>query len=231
MNSPRTILVVEDDAAIRQGVVDALGFEGHPVIEASTGPKALEHADNPDLALVLLDLTLPGLDGLEVLPRIRQLRPNLPVIIMTARGSENDRVRGLKKGADDYVPKPFSIRELLARVEAVLRRSRPVQTTSSFNWGDLVFEPDQLRLSVGERSVDLTEKETSTLSYLCHHMGRIVGRDELLERVWQLPPQHIETRTIDMTLSRLREKLRSFGESIPNIETVRGQGYRLGSET
>jgi len=230
MNSPRTILVVEDDSAIRQGVVDALGFEGHPVLEASTGPKALEYVDEPDLALVLLDLTLPGLDGLEVLPRIRQVRPNLPVIIMTARGSENDRVRGLKKGADDYVSKPFSIRELLARVEAVLRRTRPVQTSSSFNWGELTFEPDQLRLSSQGKVVDLTEKETSTLSYLCHHMGRIVGRDELLERVWQLPAQHVETRTIDMTLSRLREKLRSFGETVPHIETVRGQGYRIGSD-
>jgi two-component system, OmpR family, alkaline phosphatase synthesis response regulator PhoP len=228
MNSPKTILVVEDDSAIRQGVVDALGFEGHPVLEASTGPSALEVLGNPDLALVLLDLTLPGLDGLEVLPRIREVLPNLPVIIMTARGSENDRVRGLKKGADDYVSKPFSIRELLARVEAVLRRSRPVQTSSIYEWGGLTFEPDQCRLSAQGKTVELTEKETNTLSYLCHHMGRIVGRDELLERVWQLPAKHVETRTIDMTLSRLREKIRSFGEDIPLIETVRGQGYRLG---
>src|SRR5437016_1675171 len=168
------IVVIEDEPAIRRGVVDALRATGYQVTEAADGAKGLEESQRRGVDLVLLDLLLPKRDGLDVLAELRKVRPTLPVIILTARGTEEDRVRGLKMGADDYVVKPFSAKELLARVEAVLRRSvdRPLEVTSARLGHAVVdFERREVRWSKDARS-ELSETEAGLLSFLVAHRKR-----------------------------------------------------------
>jgi DNA-binding response OmpR family regulator len=222
----RRVLVVEDDAAIREGVVDALAFAGFEPLAAGTFSDGLDQALRATIDLLLLDLVLPGGDGLALLADVRIARPTLPVILVTARGREEDRVRGLELGADDYVVKPFSIKELLARAAAVLRRSaeRPLDRPEvDFPGGTADLVRGELRFSDGERR-ELSELEGAVLRYLAANPSRVVSRNELLERVWRLPANRVRTRTIDMLIVRLREKLRD--ERV--IETVRGKGYRFG---
>jgi DNA-binding response OmpR family regulator len=227
----RKILVVEDDAAIRQGIVDALEFAGFTSIEASDGHKGLVLAREAECDLVLLDLVLPGPDGLEILKAVRLERPTLPVIIMTARGEEKDRVRGLQLGADDYVVKPFSVKELLARVSAVLRRSPERSddlTKIELPKGVADLARREVRFASGERE-ELTDREVALLKYLAANAGRAISRDEILTRVWRLDPRGIATRTIDMHMARLREKLRDDPDEPTVILTVRGTGYMFGA--
>lgn len=224
-------LVIEDDAAIRRGLVDALVFEGFETAEAPRGDTGLERALSDEFDLVLLDLVLPGRDGLDVLAEIRRQRPTLPVIILTARGEENDRVRGLRLGADDYVVKPFSVRELLARVSAVLRRSpeRPHAVREIvFETARVDLDRSEIVLAVGGRA-ELSERERELLRYLAANAERAISRDEILSRVWRLDPRGIETRTVDMHIARLREKLGDDPAAPRMILTVRGKGYKLGA--
>jgi len=225
------VVVVEDEPAIRRGVADTLRMSGYDVAEAGDGLKGLAEASRPDADLILLDLMLPKKDGLDVLRELRQVRPAVPVIILTARGSEDDRVRGLKMGADDYVVKPFSARELLARVEAVLRRSltRPAGAdVHRARLGQAVIDLERREVSWndGHRG-DLSETECAILTFLLSHRQRAVSREELLSRVWGIEPVGIETRTIDMHIARLRTKLRDpSGKTTPEaILTVRAHGY------
>ncbi len=223
------ILVVEDDAAIRQGIVDALQFVHYQTLEAGRGDSGLERALHEEYDLLLLDLVLPALDGLEILQRVRAARPTLPIIILTARGEETDRVRGLQLGADDYVVKPFSIKELLARVEAVLRRSpeRPLDIREiRIPAGVVDLARSEVRLDDGQR-VELSERERELFRYLASNPGRAVSRDELLSRIWQVDPSGIETRTVDMHIARLREKLQDDPALPRVIVTVRGKGYKF----
>ena len=180
------IVVVEDEPAIRRGVVDALRLTGYDVTEAADGAAGLIEASAGGIDLVLLDLLLPKRDGMEVLAELRRTFPTRPVIILTARGSEEDRVRGLKMGADDYVVKPFSARELLARVEAVLRRTtkKPAEITRiELSRGLVDLQRREIRWSESER-VDLSESEVALLKYLVTNRDRAVSREELLGRVW-----------------------------------------------
>jgi DNA-binding response OmpR family regulator len=228
----RTVLVIEDDAAIRQGLTDALAFAGFAVHQAATGPEGLELAIGYDCDLVLLDLVLPGLDGLALLRELRNVKPALPVIVLTARGLEADRVQGLKLGADDYVVKPFSVRELLARVQAVLRRTaeRPLDVSSLALPGGLAdLERREVRLDEGPNT-PLTDLEVQLLRYLAANRGRAISRDELLARVWRLDPTGLDTRTVDMAVMRLREKLGDDGTAPALLLTVRGKGYMLAAE-
>lgn len=221
------ILTIEDDAAIRRGIVDALRFAGYEPCEAQHGDDGLSLGLRGPFDLILLDLVLPGRDGIEILQRVRHVHPTLPVIILTARGEEADRVRGLREGADDYVVKPFSVNELLARVEAVLRRSpaRPLDVAwVPFAGGVIDFERREIRFVNGERD-DLSEREAELLRYLALHRGRAVDRDEILAHVWRLIPRGITTRTIDMHVARLREKLRDASATPHVLLTVRGKGY------
>jgi len=223
----RTILVIEDDAAIRQGIVDAIAFAGYTPLEAPDGHKGLARAMDAECDLILLDLVLPGPDGLEILKAVRKERPTLPVIILTARGEERDRVKGLRLGADDYVVKPFSVKELLARVEAVLRRSpeRPDEVAKvKFRGGVADLARREVRLDGGKRE-ELTDREVTLLRYLAANPGRAISRDEILTRIWRLDPRGIDTRTIDMHVARLREKLRDDPDEPAIILTVRGVGY------
>ena len=234
MTATTCIAVIEDEAPIRRGVVDVLRASGYQVAEASDGHRGLEEANRPGIDLVLLDLLLPRLDGLEVLRQLRRSRPALPVIILTARGTEEDRVRGLKMGADDYVVKPFSARELLARVEAVLRRSpgRPGEAASArLGRAVIDFARREVRWSERERG-ELSETEAAILSYLVANRKRAVSREELLQHVWGIDTAGLETRTVDMHIARLRVKLRdpSGRKSAEAVLTVRAHGYMAGPD-
>ena len=225
----QTVLTIEDDAAIRRGVVDALSFAGYEVIEAADGESGCQMALGREYDLLLLDLVLPGMLGLEILRQVRNVRPTMPVIILSARGEENDRVQGLQLGADDYVVKPFGVNELLARVDAVLRRSpsRPSGVdTLPLPAGEVDFQRGEVRFSDGQ-SLVLSERELALLEYLARHMGRAIAREELLSNVWQIDARGVSTRTVDMHIARLREKLRD--ESI--LVTVRGKGYMLANNS
>lgn len=222
-----SILAVEDDAAIRRGIVDSLKFAGYDPVEAADGNAGLELAASRTFDLLLLDLVLPGRGGLDILREVKTLRPTQPVIILTARGEEDDRVAGLRLGADDYVVKPFSVRELLARVEAVLRRSpeRP-RDVRQIELPGLVADLArfEVRYEDGGRE-ELSEKESDLLRYLAANPGRAISREELLQRVWELNPRGLTTRTIDMHITRLREKLRDDATDPRIVLTVRGKGY------
>ena len=223
----KTILTVEDDPAIRRGIVDALRYVGFGVLEAGHGDLGHEMAVRQTYDLLLLDLVLPGRGGLDILRSVRATRPTQPVIILTARGEERDRVEGLRAGADDYVVKPFSVKELLARVEAVLRRSpeRPAEVESAAIPGGVAdFARRELRFKGGER-IELSEREVELLRYLASNAGRAICRDELLSNVWRISPDGLPTRTIDMHVARLREKLRDDPADPAVLLTVRGKGY------
>jgi two-component system alkaline phosphatase synthesis response regulator PhoP len=226
------ILLVEDDAAIRRGVGDALKFAGYRIMEAANGHEGMEAAKGADCDLILLDLVLPGPGGLEILKAVREVRPTLPVIILTARGEESERVAGLRLGADDYVVKPFGIKELLARVEAVLRRSpqRPSDVGEVKVPGGVVdLMRREVRFDDGAR-VELSEKESELLRYLAMNAERAITREELLSCVWRIDPRGAETRTIDMHVARLREKLRDDPAEPRIVLTVRGKGYAFGAD-
>ncbi len=228
----RIIVVVEDEDAIRRGVIDALAYAGYDAVEAADGEAGLTAARGRDVDLVLLDLALPKMDGFDVLAALRKTHPTLPVIVLTARGSEDDRVRGLKLGADDYVVKPFSAREMLARVEAVLRRCpdrpHPIQSIAS-NGHTIDLARSEVRFADGTVAV-LSEMETEILRYLATHADHVISRDELLARVWGIDDQHLETRAVDMHITRLRNKLApaDADDKVEWIKTVRGKGYMLG---
>lgn len=227
----RRILVVEDDSAIRRGIVDALTFAGYEALQAGNGTDGQRLALSATFDLLLLDLILPGTGGFEILKAVRTARPTLPVILLTARGEEADRVNGLRLGADDYVVKPFSVRELLARVEAVLRRSperAQLVELVPFPGGTADLARREVRFDDGTRT-ELSEREVDLLRYLAANAGRAISRDEILQRLWRLDPQHVETRTIDVHIANLRAKLRDNATEPRVVLTVRGKGYMLGN--
>jgi len=222
------ILVIEDDASIRQGVVDVLEYAGYQTLEAADGHSGMELALKANYRLLLLDLVLPGPSGFEILQALKRKRPGQAVIILSARGEENDRVRGLTTGADDYVVKPFSMKELLARVDAVLRRTceraAPSDTRAIPN-GKVDFKTARITHQDGA-SEDLSEKEAELLRYLLDAGGRLISKEEILRHLWGLDPSRTETRTIDMHIMHLRTKLRDRDQRF--LQTVRGKGYRIG---
>ena len=229
------IVVVEDEAAIRRGVADALRASGYTVTEAADGLAGATEAVKPGVDLVLLDLMLPRKHGLEVLTELRRSRPSLPVIILTARGTEDDRVRGLKMGADDYVVKPFSARELLARVEALLRRSlngrgADVQGVR-LDRATIDLERCEVWWSEHERG-GLSETESAILAFLVLHRKRAVSREELLTRIWGIEPSAWRRAPLTCTSPGCAPKLRDpSGKQGPEaILTVRGHGYMASPE-
>jgi two-component system OmpR family response regulator len=221
--SSQTILVVEDDARIGALVRTYLERDGFRVLVVRSGEAALAELPRHPVALVILDLGLPGIDGLEV---CRRLPAGVPLIMLTARDEEVERILGLEVGADDYVTKPFSPRELVARVKAVLRRSARAAaadgTDVPVSVGDVTLHPGAREVQVAGRSVALTQREFDLLAYLLERAGRVVGRDELLVEVWGfLAPG--QTRTVDVHVAQLRARL----DRPELIQTVRGVGYKL----
>lgn len=230
----RTVLTIEDDASIRRGIVDALRYAGYVVLEAGDAKLGLEMAVRQNYDLLLLDVVLPGGSGLNILRTLRQTRPTQAVILLTALGAENDRVEGLRLGADDYVVKPFSVKELLARVEAVIRRTpqRPTDVQEvPFAGGVADLLRQEVRFHEGAERVELSQREVELLRYLANHPGRAIARDELLAHVWRISPEGLATRTIDMHVARLREKLRDDPAEPKILLTVRGKGYMFAKET
>jgi two-component system phosphate regulon response regulator PhoB len=221
------VLVVDDEADIVALVAYHLAKAGYRVSTASTGPDALEAARREHPALVVLDLMLPGLSGYEVLEQLRagESSRDVPVLMLTARRDEEDRIRGLSLGADDYLTKPFSPQELVLRVSAILRRTRATPTVSgaTLTLGALEVDTAAHLVRVAGEPVELTPTEYKLLLLLVERRGRVQDRAHLLESVWEAAPD-IQTRTVDMHVQRLRAKLGSAGDM---IETVRGFGYRL----
>jgi DNA-binding response OmpR family regulator len=217
------VLVVEDEPAIADVVEMYLEQAGFRVRLARSGTEAGRQLEDPSVDLVLLDLTLPDSDGVELFREIRRHR-SLPVIMVTARDGEADRVLGLELGADDYVTKPFSPRELVARVRAVLRRGDPQadeRRETPMSVGELRIDPLSREVTAGGESVDLTRMEFELLSYLLARPGRVCTRTQLLEAVWGYPDT-VDSRTVDVHVAQLRRKL---GETCP-VKTVRGVGYK-----
>ncbi len=230
IDSP-TVLVVEDDSAVRTGIIDILEYGGYRTLQAADGHAGMELALKANYRLLLLDVVMPGPSGFEILAALKKSRPGQAVIMLSARGEEQDRVRGLVNGADDYVVKPFSMKELLARVDAVLRRTheRPAPV-ANHRVGDVEMDLANCRINFpdGSRS-ELSEKENTLLRYLLEAGGRIVTRQEILRHVWNLDPDKIETRTIDMHMANLRGKLGSY--LAQHLVTERGKGYRFTKPT
>ncbi len=218
------VLVVEDDPALQRLLAFNLRAAGFAVVQAFDGDEALERLLERRPDLVLLDWMLPGRSGLDLCRRIRrdpELR-ELPVVMLTARGEETDRVRGLEDGADDYVTKPFSMAELIARLRAVLRRSRPALAGRELRVGDLRLDPARRRVFRGDREIHLAPVEFRLLRFLMEQPGRVFSRGQLLDRVWD-PAADIDPRAVDAAVRRLR---RALGPPDP-IRTVRAEGYAL----
>ncbi|MGD8394355.1 MAG: response regulator transcription factor [Candidatus Eiseniibacteriota bacterium] len=232
------ILIVEDEPQMREGLKLNLEYEGHDVSVAADGDAGLAAAGDRSLDLVILDIMLPGCSGIEVLERLRAGGSTTPVIMLTARGLETDKVTGLKLGADDYVTKPFSLRELSARVEAVLRRAAAgpaagaagdaAAEEASYCFGDVVIDFAARTVTRGGAVVNLAFKEFELLALLVKHRGTTVSRTEVLDRVWGFS-RHAqpETRTVDTHISNLRKKLWDAGEGGRFIKTVHKIGYRF----
>jgi two-component system, OmpR family, alkaline phosphatase synthesis response regulator PhoP len=221
-----SILIVEDDADIAQLIEHYLRKAGHEVERLSSGAAVMPRLLRRQADLVILDLMLPGMDGLHVCQAMRTdaVTAGIPIIMLTARADEADRVSGLELGADDYVTKPFSPKELTARVGALLRRaSRPAAPTGTVRYGTIVIDADRHHVAVDGREVKLTAKEFLLLQYLVQHRGRVLSRDLLLTDVWGY--QYTGgTRTVDVHIRRLREKMPVLAEA---IETIKQFGYRL----
>jgi two-component system phosphate regulon response regulator PhoB len=221
------VLVVEDEDALATLLQYNLDKEGYRVAHCADGEEALIVVDEKQPDLVILDWMLPTVSGIEVCRRLRQKADtrNLPIIMLTARGEETDRIRGLDTGADDYVVKPFSMTELCARVRAVLRRIRPGLAENRVHHGDIMIDRVAHRVRRGQSEVHLGPTEFRLLDYFMQHPGRVFSREQLLDAVWG-SDVYVETRTVDVHIGRLRRALNCVGESDP-IRTVRSAGYSL----
>jgi DNA-binding response OmpR family regulator len=231
MNRPKArILVVEDDPAMLQGLQDYLVFNGFETAGAADGPSGRDMALEQRFDLILLDVMLPGLDGFSICREVRKQKPGQPVIMLTAKGSEEDVITGFKAGADDYISKPFSLRELMVRVQAILRRAGRTGAEAEITIRGVRFDGAQLKAEGPQGMAELTRREMDIILFLAAHPDRIVSKRDLLADVWQYPDPDVETRTVDIHLQKLRKKIAGvFGEE-PFIETVRGEGYRLTEE-
>lgn len=224
------ILVVDDEIGVREVLQRYLERDGYEVLTASTGPDALRLIDQErdSIDLVILDVMLPGLDGLEVLRRVRG-DSAIPIIMLSARSEEFDRVAGLEQGADDYVPKPFSPREVVSRVKAVLRRGAKELATEAqkpLQVGSITLDPNTHQVQVAGRLLDLTAKEFDLLWLLMRHPRQVFTRDQLLDRVWGYS-EFIDSSTVTVHIHRLRDKIEQNPAKPKRLVTVWGVGYRL----
>jgi DNA-binding response OmpR family regulator len=233
------ILVIEDESSVREGLVDSLSLEGYSVIWRDNGKDGVLAYEDEKPDLVILDVMMPGLDGLEVCRRIRQNGTYTPIIILTAKCSEIDKVVGLEIGADDYLTKPFGMRELFARVKAILRRFSQVHAPSESSradesvpmpeelvFSDVIIDFKTYRAKKGDKSLTLSAKEFELIKYLSQHQDIPVSRNELLDHVWGYN-SYPTTRTVDNFIARLRQKLEKMPDKPEHILTVHGIGYKF----
>jgi DNA-binding response OmpR family regulator len=219
------VLVVEDEASIRVGLCDVLRFRGYHVEPAEDGAAGLARGLAERFDLVLLDVMLPKLDGFRVCEQLRAAGHEAPILMLTAKGAEDDILRGFELGADDYVTKPFSVRELLARIQALLKRAGKI-SSERFRAGPFEIDPGRSTATLEALEVPLTAREVRILRLLSAEPGRIVSRRALLRDGWDMNnADQVETRTVDVHIAKLRKKLGKQGETL--VETIRGQGYRL----
>ena len=221
------ILVVEDEEAIRRGLCDVLAYHGFAPEGVERGDDGLRRGLTSQHALAILDVMLPGRNGFEICRELRAGLPHLPILMLTARGAEPDVLEGFRCGADDYVSKPFSVAELVARVQALLRRAgaRQPAPVAPFRFGAWHVDPATRVASCAGARVELTPREHELLALFAAEPGRIIGRRRLLREIWGMPaPDRVETRTVDMHVAKLRKKL---GADADRIETIRGEGYRF----
>jgi DNA-binding response OmpR family regulator len=224
------VLIVEDEKTLREGLTDLLGAAGHEIVACELGKEAVSTGTEEAFDLVLLDLMLPDLDGVEVCRRLKRARPSLHILMLTARGSEDDKVAGFDAGADDYLTKPFAVRELLVRVDALGRRAAAIPSDPE------VIEADGCLLDLGRleavrdgSSVSITPREAGILRWLHRHRARAVPRAELLERIWGSAGD-LQTRTVDMTIANLRQKIERDPSDPRILLTVTGVGYAWGGD-
>ncbi|HEY7031274.1 MAG TPA: response regulator transcription factor [Thermomicrobiales bacterium] len=222
-----TVLIVDDEPIVREVVADYLRKDGFRVESAADGPEALSRFATARPDLVLLDLMLPGIDGLEVCRRIRTAS-NVPIIMVTAKSEETDTIIGLGVGADDYVAKPFSPRELVARIKAVLRRAStpPLAEGDPLRFGSLTIRPDRRQVEVAGNVVELTAREFDLLEFLAQHPGQVFTRDELLDKVWDWSYAS-DGGTVTVHIRRLRQKIEADPERPRYVKTVWGVGYKF----
>lgn len=234
---PRKILVIEDEPTVRAGLVDNLVYEGFTVLSASDGIEGLEIFGREKPDLVVLDVMMPGLDGLEVCRRIREEKHGTPVIMLTAKCAEIDKVVGLEIGADDYLTKPFAMRELFARIRALLRRcevlnergasdSKEIKPVDLIRFSDVVVDFKAYRATKGDVELSLSAKEFELLRYLVSRPDQPVSRDELLDEVWGYN-NYPTTRTVDNFIARLRKQVEDYPDRPQHVLTVHGVGYKF----
>lgn len=225
----RTILLVEDDPTLALGVCDTLEFEGFRVLHAKTGKEGLEQASEGDPDCIILDLMLPDMNGYQVCTEIRERDPRVPIIMLTARSQEADKIRGLESGADDYVTKPFSVNELVARIRAMFRRLERTSTApgeAGFRIGEVLVDVAGHTVHRGRETLPLTFYEVELLKLLYERAGQAVSRDEILDRVWGVAANPTN-RTVDNFVVKLRKKIETTAEKPRHILTVYGVGYKL----
>jgi two-component system response regulator RegX3 len=229
MKAKIRILVIEDEEAIREGLVDVLLFHQYAVETAATGPDGLDKALTGRFDLILLDIMLPGIDGYQICDRIRAADREQPIIMLTAKTSDEEIVQGLKLGADDYVSKPFSIQQLVLRIEAVLRRSRVgTERARHIALDGVDIDTENMLAKTGDREIAFTRREIDVLAFLAEHTDRPVSREELLVKVWGYARNlELETRTVDIHIAKIRRKIEADPKNPENLITVRGAGYRL----
>ena len=223
-DKPTRILVVEDDLAILTGLSMNLNFEGYEVLQAQDGRQGLARALDESPDLLVLDVMLPELNGFELLKELRQRGRDIPVVVLSAKGAEMDKILGLNLGADDYVTKPFSPKELLARIKAVLRRRKPEEAGDPLRAGAVLLDPVSYRVTIRGDEIVLGPTEFRLLQFFLANPDRVFTRDQVLDRVWG-DHRFLELRTVDVYIRRLRAALRTHGAEAL-IDTVRGVGYR-----
>lgn len=230
MNAMKRVLIVEDDEAMSVALRDGFQYEGYNVTVAKDGEAGLQHATDDQPDLILLDVMLPKMTGLDICKHLRGSGNDVPIIMLTARGQEIDKVLGLKLGADDYITKPFGFMELLARAEAVLRRARvpamAASTPDTYRFGDVAIDFKRHEARKGSQPIELSPREFQLLAYFIQHRGEIVTRETLLDAVWDYNAIPF-TRTVDMHIAKLRKKVEDNPSDPKHIVTVHRLGYKF----
>ncbi len=227
MEQKAHILVVEDEQKIRTALTDFLEFHGFSVTEAMDGLEAERTVDKGKFDLILLDLMLPKISGEQLCCRWRQEGLQTPIIMVTAKGQEKEKIKGLELGADDYIAKPFSLEEMLARIKAVLRRTDPARAVGqTFKFADLDVDIASLKAKRTDREIEITKREAGIIQYFAANPNRVISREELYKEVWQETMTELSTRTMDMHIAKLRSKIEHDSANPQIIKTVRGAGYK-----